>query len=134
MEFVLRKANYASFNDFLRRNIVEITEKCEEFSDENGFFLDFFDELEQLEFLSKDEQLDENEMKILEQVYKWNIKQFLICHRLLQKIGPEFKFLEIVTMKFAIIFEINKTKSYIKEIKKLEILQAKVTVISKTFM
>ena len=70
MEFVLRKANYASFNDFLRRNIVEITEKCEEFSDENGFFLDFFDELEQLEFLSKNEQLDENEMKILEQVYK----------------------------------------------------------------
>ena len=134
MEFVLRKANYASFNDFLRRNIVEITKKCEEFSDENGFFLDFFDELEQLEFLSKDEQLDENEMKILEQVYKWNIKQFLICHQLLQKIGPEFKFLEIVTMKFAIIFEINKTKSYIKEIKKLEILQEKVTVISKTFM
>ena len=37
-------------------------------------------------------------------------------------------------MKFAIIFEINKIKSYIKEIKKLKILQAKVTVISKTFM
>ena len=73
-------------------------------------------------------------MNILEQVYKANIKQFLICHQLWQKFGTEFKFLEIVTMKFAIIFEINKTKSYIKEIKKLEILQAKVTVISKTFM
>ena len=39
MEFVLRKANYASFNDLLRRNIVEIAEKCEEFNDENVFFL-----------------------------------------------------------------------------------------------
>ena len=37
-------------------------------------------------------------------------------------------------MKFAIIFEINKTKSFIKEIKKLKLLQAKVTVISKTFI
>ena len=134
MEFVLRKDNYASFNDLFRRNIIQIAEKCEEFNDENGFLLDFIEELEQLEFLSKDEQLDENEIKILEQVYKANIKQFLIFHQLWQKFGNVFKYLELVTMKFAIIFEINKTKSFIKEIKKLKLLQAKVTVISKTFI
>ena len=55
-------------------------------------------------------------MNILEQVYKANIKQFLICHQLWQKFGTEFKFLEIVTMKFAIIFDINKAKIFIKEI------------------
>ena len=37
-------------------------------------------------------------------------------------------------MKYAIIFELNKAKSSIKNIKKLELLQAKVTVVSKTFI
>lgn len=41
MEFVLSKANYASFNGLLRRSIVTIAEKCEELSDDPGFFVDF---------------------------------------------------------------------------------------------
>ena len=88
----------------------------------------------QLEILTKGEELDENETSIFEQTYKENIKPFLICHQLWQKFGNEFNFLDLVTMKFAIIFETNKTKSFIKEIKKLELLSAKVTVISKTFI
>ena len=72
MEFVLRKAKYASSNDLLRRNILEITQKCEEVADENGFFLDFIDELEQLEFLKKEEQVQENEIKILVEMFKSN--------------------------------------------------------------
>lgn len=134
MEFVLRKAKYASSNDLLRRNILEIAQKCEEVADENGFFLDFIDELEQLEFLKKEEQVQENEIKILEEVFKSNLRQFLICHHLWQKFGPESKFFEDSTQKYAIIFELNKTKSFIKEIEKLMFLQAKVTVISKTYM
>ena len=30
MEFVLRKANYASFNRLLKRNVISIAEKCRE--------------------------------------------------------------------------------------------------------
>ena len=55
-------------------------------------------------------------------------------HQLWQKFGNEFDYLDVVTQKFAIIFEMNKAKSFIKEIKKLELLNAKVRVISKTFI
>ena len=135
MEFVLKKVNYASFiNGLLRRKILSIPEKCNELSDEPDLFIDFIDDLNQLEFLRKEEELDENETSMLKQTYKENIKPFLICHQLWQKFGNEFNFLDLVTMKFAIIFETNKTKSFIKEIKKLELLSAKVTVISKTFI
>ena len=71
---------------------------------------------------------------MLEQNYKENIKPFLICSQLWQKFGNEFNFLDLVTMKFAVIFEVNKTKSFNKEIKKIELLSAKVTVISKSFI
>ena len=134
MEYVLRKANYASFNGLLRRKILSIAEKCNELSDESDLFIGFIDDLNQLEILTKGEELDENETSIFEQTYKENIKPFLICHQLWQKFRSEFNFLDLVTMKFAIIFETNKTKSFIKEIKKLELLSAKVTVISKTFI
>ena len=134
MECVLRKANYASFNGLLRRKILSIAEKCNELSDESDLFIGFIDDLNQLEILTKGEELDENETSIFEQTYKENIKPFLICHQLWQKFRNEFNFLDLVTMKFAIIFETNKTKSFIKEIKKLELLSAKVTVSSKTFI
>lgn len=71
---------------------------------------------------------------MLEQNYKENIKPFLICNQLWQKFENEFNFLDLVTMKFAVIFEVNKTKSFNKEIKKIELLSAKVTVISKSFI
>ena len=134
MECVLRKANYASFNGLLRRKILSIAEKCNELSDESDLFIGFIDDLNQLEILTKGEELDENETSIFEQTYKENIKPFLICHQLWQKFRNEFNFLDLMTMKFAIIFETNKTKSFIKETKKLELLSAKVTVISKTFI
>ena len=134
MEFVLRKANYASFNSLLRRKILSIAEKCSKLGENSDLFIDFICDLNQLEFLSKEEELDENETSMLEQNYKENIKPFLICNQLWQKFGNEFNFLDLVTMKFAVIFEVNKTKSFIKEIKKIELLSAKVTVISKSFI
>ena len=39
-----------------------------------------------------------------------------------------------MTLNFAVVYEINKVNSFVKQIKKLEIIQAKVTVISKTLM
>ena len=134
MEFVLRKANYASFNGLLRRKVISIAEKCRELSDDPDLFIDFIDNLNQLEFITKEEELDENEISMLEKTYKENVKPFLIFHQLRQKFGNEFNFLDLVTKKFAIIFEVNQTKSFINEIKKLELLNAKVTVISKTFI
>ena len=77
--------------------------------------------------------MDENERKTLKNTYKENIKPFLVCHQLWSKFENEFDYLDVATQKFAITFEINKAKSFIKEIKKLELLNAKITVISKTF-
>ena len=133
MEFVLIKANYASFNGLLRRSIVSIAEECEELSDDPVFFVDFLYALNELQFLNQDEELNEAETNKLQQVYKENIKQFVVCHQLWQKFRNGFKYLDLITMKYAIIFQLNKSKSFIKNIKKLELLQAKVTVVSKTF-
>ena len=77
--------------------------------------------------------MDENERKTLKNTYKENIKLFLVCHQLWSKFENEFDYLDVATQKFAITFEINKAQSFIKEIKKLELLNAKITVISKTF-
>ena len=87
--------------------------------------------MNELQFINQDE-LNDFATKELEEVYKENISPFLVCHQLWQ-FGNSFKFLELVTMKFAIIFELQKVKSFMKDIKKLELLQAKVTIYSKTF-
>lgn len=132
MEFVLNKASYEAYNGMLRKEIIEIAEKAEEFCDSPGFFVDFLYDLNELQFINQDE-LNDFETKELEEVYKKNISPFLVCHQLWQKFGNSFKFLELVTMKFAIIFELQKVKSFMKDIKKLELLQAKVIIYSKTF-
>ena len=124
-----------TFNNFLcetinRRKIISIVEKCNELGDDPDLFIDFIYDLHELEFLNK-EELDENERKTFENTYKENIKPFLVCHQLCSKFENEFDYLNVTKQKFAIIFEINKAKSFIKEIKKLELLKAKVTVISK---
>ena len=131
MDFILKKARYASFNTLFRKEILQIALKCEEI---NEMSLDFIDELEQLDFLQKEEELAENEIKKLEEIFKANMVGFLICEQLWQKFGAEFNFLDTHTLKFAIIFETNKSKSLLKEIEKLLFLQAKVTVLSKTYL
>ena len=55
MEFVLRKANYASFNGLLRRKVISIAEKCRELSDDPHLFINFIDDLNQLDFMTKEE-------------------------------------------------------------------------------
>ena len=97
MEFVLRKANYASFNSLLRRKIVSIVEKCNELGDDPDLFIRFIYELNELELLNKEEELDENERKTLENTYKENIKPFLVCHQLWSKFENEFDFLDVTT-------------------------------------
>ena len=116
MDFILKKAHYASFNTLFRKEILQIALKCE---DINEMSLDFIDELEQLDFLQKEEELAENEIKKLEEIFKANMVGFLICEQLWQRFGEEFNFLDTHTLKFAIIFETKKSKSLLKEIEKL---------------
>ena len=129
MDFVLKKAYYATFNSLFRKEVLQIARKCEEI---NEMSLEFIEELE--DFDLEKEELAENGRKKLEEIFKANMVHFLICHQLWQKFGLEFNFLEIKTLKFAIIFETNKSKSLIKEIEKLLFLNAKVTVLSKTYL
>ena len=58
MEFVFRKANFASFNGLLRRKILSIAEKCNELGDDAEFFINFIYDLNELELLNKEEELD----------------------------------------------------------------------------
>ena len=131
MDFVSNKAHFTSYNATFRKNILCIAQKCEELHE---MPLEFIEKLEQLIFLDKEEGLGEKERKILEGVYKNNPLHFLICHQLWQKFGPEFVFLGKTTMTFAILYETNKGKSLMKEIKKLTFLNAKVTVLTKTYL
>ena len=126
MDFVLRKVHYASYNSLFRKESLQIALKCEEI---NEMCLDFIINLEQLHFLQKEEELAENERKQLEEIFKAHKLYFLVCHLLWQKFGPKFNVLEINTLKYAIIFETNKSKSLLKEIEKLVFLQAKVRVL-----
>ena len=86
MDFILKKARYASFNTLFRKEILQIALKCEEI---NEMSLDFIDELEQLDFLQKEEELAENEIKKLEEIFKANMVGFLICEQLWQKFGGQ---------------------------------------------
>ena len=116
MDFVLKKAHHAAFNSLFRKETLQIALKCEEI---NEMSLDFIDELEQLDFLQKEEESAENKRKKLEEIFKANMVGFLICEQLWQKFGEEFNFLDTHTLKFAIIFETKKSKSLLKEIEKL---------------
>ena len=69
MEFVLNKASYAAYNGILRKYIIEIAEKAEEFCDSPGFFVDFLYDLNELQFINQD-KLNDFETKELEEVYK----------------------------------------------------------------
>ena len=132
MEELLRKAHFASLNESLRRNIFQLAETCEEFYSEHGFFLNFIEELNNVDFLSKEELLNDTEIRNLEQIYKNHLKRFLICHQIWQKFNSEYILLDNLTFKFVVTYEVNKINSYIKLVNKLEMIQAKVTVISKT--
>lgn len=75
----------------------------------------------------------EDDRNILKTFYKNNQKAFLVLNQLWLKFGHEFFYLEENTIKFAIVFEINKVDTLLKEIKKLEMADTRVTVLSKSF-
>ena len=65
---------------------------------------------------------------------KNNVKLFLTFDQLLKKFGAEFFHLEGYDFKMAVFFETEKVKSYIKNLDKIKLLQAKNLVLEKTFL
>ena len=59
---------------------------------------------------------------------------FLICHQLYKKFGVEFHLLQPNTLKFAVIFERNKTESFLKDVEKQKLLTSRISVLSKTYV
>lgn len=71
-------------------------------------------------FLKSEDVLLEDERNVLKTFYKNNEKAFLVCHQLWLKFGHEYFYLENKTIKFAILYEINKVATLLDEIKKLQ--------------
>lgn len=83
-------------------------------------FKKFLEELSELMFLKSEDVLLEDERNVLKTFYKNNEKPFLVCHQLWLKFGHEYFYLENKTIKFAILYEINKVATLLDEIKKLQ--------------
>lgn len=131
MNFVCNKANSASYDSSFRRNLVEICEKCCNYQPNNADFTKFFEEISLLTFLKSEDILLEDGRNILKTFYNNNEKPFLVCYQLWLKFGHELFYLENYTIKFAIVFEINKVKTLLNEIKKLIVADTRVMVLSK---
>ena len=133
MNFACNKANSASYDCSFCQNIVEVCEKCCLYQPDDLDFSKFLDEISQLTFLISEDVLLEDDRNILRTFYKNNEKPFLVCNQLWLKFGHEFFYLENNTIKFAVLFEINKVETLSKEIKKLVVANTRVTVLSKSF-
>lgn len=133
MNFVSNKSNSASYDGSFRKNIVEKCEKCSHYLAEDVDFSKFLEELSQLDFLKSEDLLLEDDRNMLKTFYKNNEKAFLVCNQLWMKFAHEFFYLEQHTIKFVIVFEVNKVETLLKEIKKLYMVDTRVTVICKCF-
>ena len=136
MNVVSDKATNASYDCSFRRNIVEVCEKCLlhiSNQETNDKFKKFLQELSQISFLKSQDILSEDDRIILKTFYKNNTLSFLVCNQLWMKFGHQFFYLEIETLKFSIVFEVKKVTTLLKEIKKLSLVDAKVTVLVKSF-
>ena len=136
MNVVSDKATNTSYDCSFRRNIVEVCEKCLlhiSNQETNDKFKKFLQELSQISFLTSQDILSEDDRIILKTFYKNNPLSFLVCNQLWMKFGHQFFYLEIETLKFSIVFEVKKVTTLLKEIKKLSLVDAKVTVLVKSF-
>ena len=115
MNFVSNKADFASHDGSFYKNLVQICKKCCSYQPDNTEFLNFFEESKQIEFLNSESDLLEEDRFCLKTLYINNEMAFLACNQLWLKFGHEFFYLENRTIKFAILFEINKVKTLLNE-------------------
>ena len=92
--------------------------------------------IEELQDLIKegDEELTPDEILKFEEILKNNMESFLICNQLFKKFSVEFHFLKTNTLKFAVIFERNKTESFLKDVEKHKLLTSRISVLIKTYV
>ena len=94
----------------------------------------FFDALDKIiEEMEAEEATFRQRMKFIDLV-KNNVKLFLTFDQLLKKFRAEFFHLEGYDFKMAVFFETEKVKSYIKNLDKIKLLQAKNLALEKTFL
>lgn len=118
MNFVNNKSSSTLCDGSFRKNIVEKCEKCSHYLAEDVDFSKFLEEISQLDFLKSEDLLLEDDRNMLKTFYKNNEKAFLVCNQLWMKFAPEFFYLKQHTIKFAIVFEVNKVETLLKKIKK----------------
>ena len=137
MNFVDQKAEDASYNSSFRRNLIEICEKCilhfPEKKKKKNDFRAFLEEAYQIDFLKSDDILEENKRGILKTFYVNKEKIFLVLYQLHMKICSEFFYLDPKTLKFAVLYELNKVQTLLSDLEKLAVLNARVTVFYKSF-
>ena len=133
MNFVDQKAGDASFTACFRRNLIEICEKCTQIFPEKNDFREFLEEACQIDFLESDDILEENQRGILKTFFINNEKIFLILYQLHIKFSSEFFYLDSKTLKFAVLYELNKVRTLLSDLEKLAVLNSRVTVFCKSF-
>ena len=130
MDFCLKKAHFASFDSCFQKEIFQISKKVQEIVYIKPQFI------EELQDLIKegDEELTPDEILKFEEILKNNMESFLICNQLFKKFSVEFHFLKTNTLKFAVIFERNKTESFLKDVEKHKLFTSRISVLSKTYV
>ena len=86
-----------------------------------------------LENMDGQETTEEEKLTFLELSMK-NLHSFLLFDQINKKFGLEIYQLDKICFKFAIFFEIEKIKSYLKTNADIEKLEGKLYVLSKTFV
>ena len=91
------------------------------------------EEAYQIDFLKSDDILEENKRGILKTFYVNKEKIFLVLYQLHMKICSEFFYLDPKTLKFAVLYELNKVQTLLSDLEKRAVLNARVTVFYKSF-
>ena len=77
--------------------------------------------------------MEENKRRILRTFYVNDEKIFLVLYQLHMKFCSEFFYLDPKTLKFAVLYELNKVQTLLSDLEKLAVLNTRVTVFYKSF-
>ena len=103
--------------------------KCDE--EDSCELEEFINEISDVVNNKKAEDFDFAEKAKFVDILKKHTKKFLVCDQIFKKFGANFYDLEENTRKLAIYFEIEKAKSFIENIERMNFLADKYIIISK---
>ena len=133
MNFVQSSVDSVSCDASFRRNLVRICKKCILHFPDRQDIKDFLHQSSQIVFLETDKCLEDTEREFSKTFYLNNEQVFLVTYQLWEKYDSSFYCLDEETIKLAFSYETNKVKKIVALIRELNFLDAKVTVLSKTF-